>query len=77
MEWIKLEDKFPEDGQKCLVYDNKFGEYCILTYNNYYKCWDTDDGDDFVYNVDDIVERNGKKMLVVTHWMPLPEIPTV
>jgi hypothetical protein len=68
-EWIKVEDDLPKkDGRSsiyCLVFDNYHGSM-VLPYNEYHKCWDQEDGDDF-YS-----EAVGGK---ITHWMPLPEPP--
>ena len=40
----------PKDGQRYLVYDSHFNQIVILTYNDFYKCWD--DGDDYYCDFD-------------------------
>lgn len=62
MKWKNINEEKPNDSQRVLVCDKHFGEVRILTYNDYYKCWDTEDGDD--YNC----ELNS-----IEWWMPLPE----
>lgn len=67
--WIKVEDELPsKDGNSsiyCLVADTCNG-VVVRPYNEYHKCWDGEDGDD--YYCDAI---GGK----ITHWMPLPAFP--
>lgn len=64
MEWIKIQDKQPEDGQRVLVFNSYSSESCIRVFNEAYMCWDTEDGDDF----DCELER-------CPYWMPLPDNP--
>lgn len=73
MNWINVNDKLPKDGERVLVWHNKYGEVTIQTYNEFYKCWDTEDGDDFDFNVDEVY---GGDVKIVEYWMPLPEKPT-
>jgi len=72
MEWRNVKDGYPEDG-RCLVWDNWFNEARVLSCNNYYKCWDTEDEDDFEFEWDAIDNSTGK--LRVEFWMPLPNRP--
>ena len=69
MDWIKVEDKLPyKDGNSsitCLVCD-KWNSVYVRVYNEYYKCWDDEDADD--YYTDAIVG-------IITHWRELPEPP--
>ena len=62
MEWIKCEDKMPDNNTDCLVVDD--GDVCfahfIIGYNNIPYFNSTDDNGEY---------KN------VTHWMPLPEAP--
>jgi len=69
MKWIKVEDELPhKDGNSsiyCLVYDIYDG-VVVRPYNEYHKCWDDEDGDDYY------TDAVGGK---ITHWMTLPEKP--
>lgn len=69
MKWIKVTDELPFiDGSSsiyCLVVDTYNG-IVVRPYNEYHKCWDSEDGDDFY------TDSVGGK---ITHWMPLPEPP--
>jgi len=69
VEWISVENRLPEkDGNSsiyCIVYDTYDG-VVVRPYNEYHKCWDLEDGDD--YHCDAI---GGK----ITHWMPIPDEP--
>lgn len=62
MQWKNINEEKPNDSQRVLVCDKRFGEVRILTYNDYYKCWDTEDGDDY-----------DCKLNSIEWWMPLPE----
>lgn len=62
MKWKNINEEKPNDSQRVLVCDKGWEEVRILTYNDYYKCWDTEDGDDY----DCELSR-------IEWWMPLPE----
>jgi hypothetical protein len=68
--WISVKDRLPEkDGDSqifCLVWDTYEGHAVVRPYNEYHKCWDGEDADDFYT---DATEGN------ITHWMPLPSKP--
>ena len=66
MDWKNINVETPKDGERVLVWDERFGEVRILTYNDYYKCWDGEDGDDCECALDD--SR-------ILFWMPLPSRP--
>jgi hypothetical protein len=72
MNWINVDKKLPKDGERVLVWNNKFREAQIQTYNEFYKCWDSDDGDDYDFDLDSIYMDDIK---IVEYWMPLPEKP--
>lgn len=69
MEWIKVNDRLPSnDGNNsiyCIVFDTYNG-IIVRPYNEYHKCWDNEDADDYYCDA-----VGGK----ITHWMKLPEIP--
>ncbi len=67
-EWIKVnsKDDLPKEDCDCLVYDSMFNQKVVRFFNNYYKCWDDEDGDDCFCDGDD-----GR----VTHYMHLPSSP--
>ena len=60
--WISVEDRLPEKEGSFLVISKRYGTV-VRPYNKYYKCWDTEDGDDYYCN-----ESGGD----ITDWMPLP-----
>ena len=68
-EWISVEDRLPEEGQKVLVsfiwFESRERGNAVLLYGNYDDHnWRTaDDGSELDYSV------------LVTHWTPLPEAP--
>lgn len=68
-EWISVEDSLPEnDGNSqinCIVLDTYNG-IVVRPYNEYHKCWDDEDCDDFYCNA-----SGGN----ITHWQPLPNPP--
>lgn len=43
--WLHFPECTPEDGEQVVVKRN--GRYQILVYNEYYKCWDDSEGDDY------------------------------
>jgi len=61
MEWIKIKDRYPKDGQRVIFYFEvtgiSIGKYF---YREGYHCFCSPDG----WLCDD-----------VTHWMPLPDPP--
>lgn len=46
MKWKNINENKPIDGARVLVCDTYFQQVRILTYNEYYECWDGEDGDD-------------------------------
>jgi hypothetical protein len=68
--WISVKDRLPyKDGDSqifCLVWDTYEGQAVVRPYNEYHKCWDGEDADDFYT---DATEGN------ITHWQPLPHKP--
>jgi hypothetical protein len=68
--WISVKDRLPyKDGDSqifCLVWDTYEGQAVVRPYNEYHKCWDDEDADDFYT---DATEGN------ITHWQPLPPKP--
>jgi hypothetical protein len=73
MDWIDINERTPEDGQKVLTYfkelDNNPIE--IASYKNLEGTEDEIFGKNLFYN------KNGYLTDDVTHWMPLPEPPDV
>ena len=65
MNWINSKDKQHPDVENlhesvlCLVYVNE--QVKLLTWNEYHKCWDDENGDDFYCNK-------------VDYWMEIPKI---
>ena len=73
MNWIKVEDKLPEEGVNVLAIENsklKLMALCYVSDDNNNMTWawcQVYDGLDGEAYFDDEYE--------VTHWMPLPEHP--
>lgn len=67
--WINVKDGLPmKDGKSsiyCLV-NSEYDGIVVRPYNEYHKCWDTEDADDYYCDA-----VGGK----ITHWMPLPNPP--
>ncbi len=67
--WINVKDRLPrKDGKSsiyCLV-NSEYDGIVMRPYNEYHKCWDTEDADDYYCDA-----VGGK----ITHWMPLPNPP--
>ena len=72
--WIDIREARPEDMELVLVWNNRKDEPCIQVYNEEYYCWDTEDGDDFEYGID---ETTNDGRLVISHWQSLPKRPEV
>jgi len=62
MEWIKVKDKLPDDGDKVIIYSPCGIETKYFESNIFY------DGETCMYCPIGEVKN-------VTHWMPLPEVP--
>lgn len=72
--WIDIREGQPTDGERVLTWNNKSNEQRIQVFNEEYHCWDTEDGDDFEYSLDETV-HDGR--LVVSHWQSLPGKPVI
>ena len=71
MEWINVKDELPKNDKLrgsiyCLVYNKYHNEICVRPYDQYHKCWNTEDNDDY------LTDGIGGQ---ITHWMPLPDNP--
>ena len=64
--WMDITKKQPADGERVLTWNNESNEPRIQVFNKLYQCWDTEDGDDFEYELDE-----------ATHWQSLPGEPVV
>ena len=70
MEWISTKDKLHPDKPSvkncehvpCLIVRNR--SVMLRQWNSHHLVWDTEDGDDFYCEAQD-----------VTHWMLLPDLP--
>lgn len=65
--WLDIRKDKPEDGQRVLTWNNYYNEPRIQVYNDECQCWDTEDGDDFEYPIDDYKR--------IVYWQPLPGKP--
>ena len=72
--WKDIEKEHPEDCQRVLVWDEYWLHCRILTYNDFYKCWDDESGDDFEFGLDEVLAEQPDK-LRVRYWQSLPERP--
>lgn len=59
--WISVEERLPEDSQLVLTSSSIYGTK-LLVWNDHYKVWDDEDGDD-VYCERDKIDA----------WMSIPE----
>ena len=64
MEWKNIKEIEPKDDQRVLTWNTLWNEVRIQTWNENYQCWDTNDGDDYEFDMD-----------VCLYWMELPEEP--
>lgn len=70
MDWIKIEDQVPEDGQVVITYFEELNNKIeISTYKNLVGTEDEMFGHNMFYN------KSGWLTDDVTHWMPLPDPP--
>jgi len=75
LQWIPSSERLPlpsdradlSDHLPCLCVYTKYGpEICILHWNFPFSVWDDSEGDDFFCDPID-----------VSHWMPLPQLPSM
>ena len=64
--WKNINEEQPHDGERVLTWNKKFCEVRIQVFNEEYECWDTEDGDDFEFKLDD---------QIIKYWMSLPNKP--
>ena len=62
MKWISVEDKLPKDGEEVLIYIRN--KQIVAE-----KCR--------VFGFVDAMDREALRLDMITHWMPLPEPPTM
>jgi hypothetical protein len=75
MEWISVNDKFPEDYHYVLVYAymNGTGEPCgISIARRYGREWEILNDQGIGFFLDSSLYISSKE---ITHWMPLPKRP--
>lgn len=65
MNWKNIKESSPNDGERVLVWDECWQDGRILTYNEDYQCWDTDDGDDFEMSLDEPQPQHPDKCRVI------------
>lgn len=73
--WISINERKPQDSERVLVWDGYWGEPRILTYNDYYRCWDDESGDDFECELD-ATENASDDGLRIEFWQSLPDNPS-
>lgn len=67
MEWIKISDQLPPENQAVLVTDGEDMYIYTLKYN----CCDAQ------YCFDYDQHYTNEEFDTLTHWMPLPQLPTI
>ncbi len=60
--WIKTSETLPSNDVECLIVRN--GNRIKSVWNSYHKCWDDNEGDDYLCGPE-----------VPSHWQPLPPFP--
>lgn len=65
MNWKDIKEEKPKDGQRVLVRNTMYDVFIIQVWNGYIGCWNTEDGDDYGFDVENW-----------SYWMELPEEPT-
>ena len=68
MDWKDITVEQPRDNECVLTWNKRHNTARIQVFNQICGCWDTEDGDDYEYDLDtDIVQ----------YWMHLPAKPEV
>ena len=73
-EWISVKERMPKNGQHVLFCGYDFEDPDLFTYSGFYResrgkgCWYTDSPGGFRHHVD---------CEYVTHWLPMPRIPSL
>ena len=62
IEIFTLAEKEPEPDERVMVRCKCWSEWYPHVFNKEYKCWDTEDGDDYDFDLDE-----------TDHWFRLPE----
>ena len=65
MNWKDIKEEKPKDDQRVLVWNDLHCQVTRQVWNNDYQCWDTEDGDDYEFDMENC-----------PYWMELPEEPT-
>ena len=53
--WWDFPENEPSDGDRVLIHRKGFGnQWEAATYNGHYECWDDIEGDDYMYDLDEI-----------------------
>lgn len=55
-EWIPTKECLPNDGERVLIRrkDRHHSDWEVSVWNGDYLCWDTEDGDDFMYKPEQV-----------------------
>lgn len=69
MQWINMKDRKPENGQEVLYYF----DICGVNYGKYSRVWEEDEQRFY----DCFYGSKGFLCDDVTHWMPMPEPPSI
>lgn len=67
MDWIDINERAPEDGQKVIYYFAPLGMF----FGQYERC----KGEDAEYGTHCFFSKSGFLTDDVTHWMPMPKAP--
>ena len=66
MEWRKQINEVPCEDMQCLVVKNNQKYIEVLNWNEYHKCWDDYENDDYECDRDK-----------VDYWIPFSELPEI
>lgn len=53
IEIFTLAEQEPRQDERVMVWNEKFKEWHPQWFNKEYKCWDTEDGDDFDFDLNE------------------------
>lgn len=62
--WLKLSECCPEDGERVLILKTGCVFWEVAVYNRFDNCFDDSEGDDYMYDFND-----------VEYWMRIPKAP--
>ena len=54
--WVPTREGLPEDSERVLVklHNRSCWDWGVAVWNEMYECWDDSEGDDYMYDKDDV-----------------------